>query len=101
MNSHHCCQGSARQEGVRLSSPLKRIYGALEWALPGAVLVAVPKCPACVAAYVALATGVGISFSTAAQLRLLLIALCVSALAYLAAKRASGLLLRWRRLRSL
>jgi hypothetical protein len=46
-----------------------------------------PKCPACVAGYIALATGVGISFSTAAHLRLAVLTLCIATLAWLALKR--------------
>jgi hypothetical protein len=45
-----------------------------------------PKCPACVAAYIALATGAGISFTTAAHLRLLVLILSIAALAFLAIK---------------
>ncbi|SFJ65369.1 hypothetical protein [Planctomicrobium piriforme] len=46
------------------------------WLIPGAVFAVVPKCPACVAAYVALATGVSLSWTAAAWLRFALIAVC-------------------------
>lgn len=61
------------------------------WVIPGTVLALLPKCPACVAAYVALATGVGVSFSTAAYIRTSLVILCVSVLVLVALRRA----LRW------
>lgn len=41
--------------------------------MPGILLGLVPKCPACVAAYIALATGITVSVSTASHLRMSLI----------------------------
>jgi hypothetical protein len=61
-----------------------------EWAapaIPAAALALMPKCPACVAAYVALGTGLGISLTTAAHIRTALIILFVAALAIVAARQ--------------
>lgn len=59
---------------------------AARWIAPSAILVLIPKCPLCVAAYVALATGFGISFTTAAYIRYTAIAACLVSLTYLVAK---------------
>jgi hypothetical protein len=42
-----------------------------------------PKCPACVAGYVALATGIGVSLNTASWVRTLLVAACVASIGLL------------------
>lgn len=46
----------------------RRCVGAIGWVVPASVLTLMPKCPACVAAYLAVA-GVGISTSAAASFR--------------------------------
>jgi len=71
-----CCHHSAELTG---------------WILPTATLALLPKCPACVAAYIALATGMGISISTASYLRTSLIIVSFSLLVLLATRRA----IRW------
>ncbi|WP_342190208.1 hypothetical protein Pla52nx_003973 [Stieleria varia] len=61
----------------------------LAWIVPAAMLAFAPKCPACLAAYVALWTGLGLSLSTAATLRWAMILLCAAFLLFLSVKRLS------------
>ena len=78
-----CCNANGRHAPTLT----RRVREAGAWALPGAILILLPKCPACLAAYVALWTGVGLSFSMAAHLRSALLFLCVAALLFLIVKR--------------
>ena len=68
------------------SQVTRRTRGAAAWALPSVALALVPKCPMCVAAYLAIGGGLGVSLSTAAHLRTALVWLCWSALAVLAVR---------------
>ena len=54
----------------------RRITGLVACVLSGAGLALVPKCPACVVAYLAAATGLGISLSAAAYLRTAALFVC-------------------------
>lgn len=88
MGAHRCCGAStggsapALATDVPPSRSVRRAIGG--WILPGTLLVILPKCPACLAAYIALGTGVGLSLSTAAYLRWALLILCLSSLSYFA-----------------
>jgi hypothetical protein len=64
------------------------------WLIPGTLLAFFPKCPLCVAGYVALATGLGISLTAATYLRWTLFALCLCSLTFMGSR------LIFRRLRS-
>ena len=88
MNARHCCQIETRGAGNtrRPASRLRRSGEIAGWILPGATLALLPKCPVCVAAYVALATGIGISLPTATYLRTMLVVLCMASLAVIAAR---------------
>jgi hypothetical protein len=84
-----CCQPTPKKS--RLA---RRSLGALGWAAPSAVVALMPKCPACVAAYLAIATGIGVSLPTASLVRTLLIVTCVAWLSWHAARQAHRFLAR-------
>jgi hypothetical protein len=96
MNARQCCQIKMRADTnpCRPASRLRRSGEIAGWILPGAALALLPKCPACVAAYVALATGIGISLPTATYLRTSLVVLCVASLVFIAAKRLHHFIVR-------
>ena len=58
----------------------RRTRGAAAWALPSVTLALAPKCPLCIAAYLAIGGGLSVSLTTATQLRTALAWLCWSAL---------------------
>lgn len=90
MNAPCCCSTAVVALAPPRRTRLRRGIAALEWLAPACVLALMPKCPACVAAYVGMATGLGISVSSAAQLRSAAIGLCLLSLAGLAATRLIG-----------
>ena len=88
MNTHHCC------EHARSEIFARRCLDVAGWLVPSAVLVLMPKCPACFAAYVAIGTGLGISVATAAHLRLLFTTLAVGSLVLFAAAHTRRLMVK-------
>ena len=83
MNTPHCCQTQPRANGsTRLAMPrFQRASRNFGWILPSAVLTLLPKCPACMAAYVALGSGFVMTTSSAHLLLRSVTALCIAALA--------------------
>jgi hypothetical protein len=96
MNNHHCCQIETRADDNdrRSASRLRRGGEIAGWIVPSAMLALLPKCPICVAAYVALATGIGISLPTATYLRAMLVVLCATSLVFITARRLRSLMTR-------
>ncbi len=64
----------------------------MSWIVPSIALAAMPKCPLCLAAYVAIFTGFGISIAAAKFAWWFIAMSCVAALLYLAAATLRGFL---------
>ncbi len=89
MNSLHCCQRKSRpgDDMRQHETCLRRARGVAGLILPGALLALMPKCPMCLAAYVAFCTGFTMSWSSAHILMRSLTALCIGTVALCAVRR--------------
>ena len=87
-----CCSATDSEEKpVRRRA--SRWLDAVGWLAPATALALMPKCPMCVAAYVAVFTGIGLSLPVATLARTTLIVVCVASLAFMAVRmmvRAAG-----------
>jgi len=82
-----CCTGGGPRRLAR------RLSGAAASLLPGALLVLLPKCPLCLAAWLTMVTGIGIPAAAAAHARALIVVFWVAVAAatamHYAAKNSS------------
>jgi len=81
MKSHPCCEVGAKRR--TWAQKCRDVAGL---AIPGAILALIPKCPACLAVYIAMGTGFGISMAAATYLRGFLVVCCVASLVFLVAR---------------
>ena len=75
------CSGSC-------GSIVQRAVDLFSWIVPSAILALIPKCPMCLAAYIALWTGIGLSISTVIYLRVSVLVLCVGVILFVGARSA-------------
>jgi len=73
--------------GPRPLTVAQRCREVAGWIVPGGILALLPKCPACIVAYLAIGGWIGISVSTVIYLRVGLVILCVASLSYFAVSR--------------
>ena len=85
-----CCTGEAQAQ--RFARPRA---GAAASILPGAVLLLLPKCPLCLAAWLTAATGIGFPAAAAAGIRGLIVAFWVAAVALAAVQIIRRRLKSW------
>lgn len=95
MSTHCGCEGAPAGRGLGAWGAWGgRAAEVTKWAIPGAAWALMPKCPACVAASVALGTGVGLSVTGAACLRTAALVASAVSLGYLAVTRGRRWLAR-------
>ena len=97
--SQHCCHTNSSDKDhsqtvdssiiitAKRRTMFKRIFDSIRCVVPGAVLILLPKCPVCMAAWISVATGFGITVSAAGYLRISMIIVCVATLLYFVVRR--------------
>jgi type III secretory pathway component EscS len=79
MSTRSCCAVPGRSSFIS-SRGGADAKGAARLGTPALILILLPKCPMCVAAYVAMFTGIGLSMEAATWLQETTIAVCVLAI---------------------
>ena len=90
----HYCRMKAENEHINngRGSIARRAVDLAGWLVPGVIAALIPKCPACLGAYIALWTGLGLSVAAAANIRVLLIIVGVISLGFLAVRQRRRLM---------
>jgi hypothetical protein len=79
---HGCCAGTVSRQ----RQFTRRLIDAAGCVLPGVAFALLPKCPACLAAWLVAATGIGFSAQAAGSLRLLMAITSLVSILYLVAR---------------
>ena len=90
LNQVRCCEAqSATGRGLAVrSEPRWRSWQSTGACVgSGAMLVLLPKCPMCIAAYIAMVTGAGIAAPLAGHLRFVMSIIFVASLGFLLVRR--------------
>ncbi len=90
---HHCATPGSVTRHARSPSSRRSmgwLASVVKWGVPITTLALFPKCPACVAGYILLFTGVGLSLQAAATIRWVLVGLSVLLLIVLALRKFRG-----------
>lgn len=85
-----CCENGRQTSNAPAWTSI--VAKVVAWIVPGLTLAALPKCPLCLAAYVAVLTGCGISLAAARCAWWFVAASCVAVLLFLAIRTTWGLL---------
>ncbi len=90
MKTRHCCRTATREQNNDPQPASRWRHGGeiASWIIPSATLLFMPKCPLCVAAYLAvIGGGVSISMAGASTLRASLLTLSIVTLLCMAFRR--------------
>jgi hypothetical protein len=88
VSAGRCCEDA--DVDPRPPAAHRSYLGIAGWIVPGAVLALMPKCPACLAAYVAVGTGLALSAAAAPYLRTTLVVLSLASLAFAVAEATAA-----------